>query len=78
MDPITFTHLVQDRTTDLQRTADQVRQERVLRLTPSARAVAVAGPVRPAVETAAHATGPATARPSPSKAGGCAPAEPAL
>ena len=33
MDPITVTHLVQDRTHDLQRIAEQVRQERSLRST---------------------------------------------
>ena len=36
MDPITFTNLVQDRTNDLQRIADQVRLERSLRATSTA------------------------------------------
>ena len=40
MDPITVTHLVQDRTQDLQRIADQVRQERSLRSTAHAEATA--------------------------------------
>lgn len=72
MDPITVTHLVQDRTQDLQRIADQVRQERKLRSTSTA---------------AAQATPPESARPAeqrrvpardPRRAGGCAPAEPAV
>lgn len=72
MDPITVTHLVQDRTQDLQRIADQVRQERKLRSTSTA---------------AAEATPPASARPTeprrvpapnPARAAGCAPAEPAV
>jgi len=78
MDPITVSHLVQDRTMELQRTADQVRQERALRSTPSAGAVVGVRPTRPAAEAAAHPTGPARVRPSPAKAGGCAPAEPAV
>jgi hypothetical protein len=80
MDHITVTQLVQDRTTDLRRTADQVRQERVLRSTPSAEVVpvAVVPPTRPPASAAAHATGPALAPSSPAKAGGCAPPEPAL
>ena len=66
MDPITVTHLVQDRTQDLQRIADQVRQERALRSSPPS-------------EPAASATRPAASRRSTSpEAGGCAPAEPAL
>ena len=76
MDPITVTQLVHDRTLDLQRTADQLRQERALRSTAAAQAVA--GPTRSAAGAAAHPAGPAKARPSPTKAGGCAPAEPAL
>ena len=40
MDPITVTRLVQDRTQDLQRIADQVRQERALRSTAAAAAEA--------------------------------------
>jgi hypothetical protein len=73
MDPITVTHLVQDRTQDLQRIADQVRQERSLRATRTA--------------AAAETTPPASARPAeprrvpapnPARAAGCAPAEPAV
>ena len=66
MDPITVTHLVQDRTEDLQRTADQVRRERTLRSTVAA--VVAATPTR--------ATD-ARRSPAPSRANGCAPAEPA-
>jgi hypothetical protein len=40
MDPITVTNLVQDRTHELRRTAEQLRQERALRTTRSADAVA--------------------------------------
>jgi hypothetical protein len=69
MDPITVTHLVQDRTQDLQRIADQVRQERSLRSTPPAEVTA--SPARTA--EARGATPPA-----PTKTGGCVPAEPAL
>jgi hypothetical protein len=69
MDPISVTHLVQDRTQELQRVADQVRQERALSSTQPAEAVASSTP-------------PAEARrspvSSPTKAGGCAPAEPAV
>jgi len=78
MDPITVTHLVQDRTIELQRTADQVRQERALRSTSSADAIAIARALRPAAEAASHPTGPAKAQPSSARAGGCAPAEPAI
>ena len=65
MDPITVTKLVSDRTQDLQRTADQVRQERALRTTRTADAVN-------------PSTRPAEVRGSPAKAGRCAPAEPAV
>ena len=77
MDPITVTHLVQDRTIELQRTADQVRQERALRSTSSADPVAVARDLQPAAQAASHPIGPAKSQPSSAKAGGCAPAEPA-
>ena len=71
MDPITVSHLVQDRTQDLQRIADQVRQERSLR-----------SDDRPAASTAGH---PSPDPPKPvaapaasgRRSGGCAPAEPA-
>ncbi len=65
MDPITVTKLVSDRTDDLQRIADQVRQERALRSTTTSRAVAP--PARPA-----------ESRRSPASARDCAPAEPAV
>jgi hypothetical protein len=73
MDPITTTHLVQDRTEDLQRIADQVRQERSMRSTPPAAAVAeaTASPARP-IEA------PRSAAATRTNAGGCAPAEPAV
>jgi hypothetical protein len=72
MDPITVTQLVHDRTFDLQRTADGLRQERVLR----------PGPVQTGSSIAESGSSPA-ARPaelrrSPAKAGGCSPAEPAV
>lgn len=67
MDQITVARLVQDRTQDLQRTADQVRQERSLRST-----------ARAAAATSASAR-PAEARPqAAARLGGCAPAEPAV
>ena len=67
MDPITVTNLVQDRTQDLQRIADQVRQERALRSTPQTES------------TASHVRPTESRRsPAPGKAGGCAPAEPAV
>jgi hypothetical protein len=69
MDPITVTHLVQDRTQDLQRIADQVRQERALRSTPPA--AAPSSPTRPAEARRSPA-------PTSTKAGACVPAEPAL
>ncbi|HUP55120.1 MAG TPA: hypothetical protein VM408_06415 [Methylomirabilota bacterium] len=77
MDPITVTHLVQDRTNDLQRTADQVRQERALRSTAAAAAEpaaeptssAPAGPIEPRL-----ASVPASAR---ADVAGCDLAEPA-
>ena len=71
MDPITVTHLVQDRTNDLQRIADQVRQERSLRATPPAGADAALA--RPAEVRRAPARASV-----PAKAGGCSPAEPAV
>ena len=72
MDPITVTHLVQDRTQDLQRIADQIRQERSLRSTSTA--------------TEAEATPPTPVRAieprrelasAPANAAGCDLAEPA-
>lgn len=72
MDPITATHLVQDRTQDLQRIADQVRQERLLRST-SARAAAEAAAPAP-VRAAEPRLAPA---PAPANAAGCDLAEPA-
>jgi hypothetical protein len=62
MDPISVTNRVQERTLDLQRTADQVHQERELRSTPAA-------------ESVTSNTRPAEARPSPAKAGGCSTVE---
>jgi hypothetical protein len=61
MDPITATHLVQDRTQDLQRIADQVRQERSLR-SKSTAAAAASPPalVRAAERRRAPAAAPAT------------------
>lgn len=66
MDPITVSQLVHDRTVDLQRTADALRQERALRRAPSAETAAP--PSARAVEV----------RRSPTKADGCSPAEPAV
>jgi hypothetical protein len=67
MDPITVTHLVQDRTQDLQRIADQVRQERSLRSTPQTEA------------TASHVRPTESRRsPAPGTSGACAPVEPAV
>jgi hypothetical protein len=71
MDPITVTHVVQDRTQDLQQIADQVRQERSLRSTPPVEADAALA--RPA--EARRAPAPASA---PTEARGCVPAEPAV
>ena len=67
MDPITVSQLVHDRTLDLKRTADGLRQERALR--PPLAAESGASPA---------ATGPAEFRRSTAKAGGCSPAEPAV
>ena len=66
MDPITVTHLVQDRTQDLQRIAEQVRQERSLRSTPQPEATA--SDIRPTEPRRSPASG---------KSGACAPVEPA-
>jgi hypothetical protein len=74
MDPITATRLVEDRTQDLRRLADQVRQERSLR-SPSTVAAAEATPPAPAQITEARRA-PAAA-PAPANAGGCDLAEPA-
>ena len=67
MDPITTASLIHDRTQELQRTADQLRQGRALRSTSPA-------------ETSAPPDAPTEAGRSPalSKAGTCAPAEPAI
>jgi len=63
MDPLNVDR-VHERTLELQRTADQVHQERDLRSAPTAQpVVAHARAVEP--------------RPSPAKVGGCVPAEPA-
>jgi hypothetical protein len=68
MDPISTSHLVQDRTAALQQTADQIRQERALRSAPSTTtAEAAAVPVSRAR--------PANPTRSTSKATDCAPAE---
>jgi hypothetical protein len=69
MDPITTSHLVQDRTAALQRIADQVRQERALRSTPTPTASVAA-----VAMTVARAR-PADPQPAPSKATDCATAE---
>ena len=70
MDPISTTHLVQDRTAALQRTADELRLERRLRSTPVAPTPAVSTP------STARAR-PADTRRAPAKSRDCAPAEPA-
>ena len=85
MDRISVSHLVQDRTDELRRTADQVRQERSLRakLAAAAAAVPSAQPVRPAeavprvepVGVQAVGVQAAEARPSPATAAGCTSAE---
>ncbi len=87
MDPITASHLVKDRTQDLQRIAEQVRQERALR--PTSAAALEASPSSSAVATS---TAPAEAAPqtmnrlaeaprassaTPATAAGCDLAEPA-
>ena len=63
MDPLNV-HRVHERTLELQRTADQVRQERDLRSTTTTERVEI------------HAR-PVEARRSSATVGGCAPAEPA-
>ena len=63
MDPLNVNR-VRERTLELQRTADQVHQERDLRSTTAAEPVAI------------H-TRPVEARPSSAKVGGGVPAEPA-
>ena len=75
MDRISVSHLVQDRTDELRRTADQVRQERSLRakLAAAAAAVPSAQPVRPG--EAVPGVQAAEARPSPATAAGCTSAE---
>lgn len=65
MDPLNVNR-VHERTLELQRTADQVHQERDLRSTPTAQPVTA--------DARARAVEP---RPSPAKVGNCAPAEPA-
>jgi hypothetical protein len=78
MDPISISHLVQDRTDELQRTADQVRRESSLRSKLGAAAVPSAQPARPveAVGRVAPASvQPTEARPSPGKAAGCTSAQ---
>ena len=78
MDPITVTHLVQDRTDELQRTADQLRRERALRPTRTVAAVAStaprgAAPASPALRPERRPD----ARPMPATTDGCTPARPA-
>ena len=63
MDPLNLDR-VHERTLELQRTADQVHQERDLRSTPTTETV-----ISPARRV--------EPRPSPAKVGGCVPAEPA-
>ena len=72
MDPITVTHLVQDRTQDLQQIAEQVRQERSLRATAAAEATP------PAAARPAEARRSPAPRSAPTTACGRAPAERAL
>ena len=73
MDPIAVTQLVRDRTVDLQRTADGLRQERALR---PARAPALTEASK-AESGSPPAAQPIDVRRSPGMAGGCSPAEPA-
>ena len=73
MDPITVTRLVQDRTNDLQRIADQVRQERSLR----SRSTAVAEATSPAPARLTDVRRAPAAAPDPANAAGCDLAEPA-
>jgi hypothetical protein len=65
MDPITTANQVHERLLDLQKTADDIHQERAFRSTPTVGAIA-APPPRPAE---AH---------RPATAGTCSPAEPAI
>ena len=74
MDPITSTHLVQDRTAALQRTADQVRQERALHSTPSATPPAAVDSVAVTV-TQTRVADPPPAPAASAKATDCAAAE---
>lgn len=66
MDPITTANQVHERMLDLQKTADDIHQERALSSTPTRE-----GPAAPT-------TRPAEVRRSPAKAGNCSPAEPAV
>lgn len=62
MDPFTIRHLAHERILDLQRTAEQIRQERELQLTQPA-------------ETRTAPTRQTELRRAPEKAGRCTPAE---
>jgi hypothetical protein len=66
MDPITTANQVHERMLDLQKTANDIHQERALRSSPTVEAQAA--PTPRAVE----------ARRSTAKAGNCSPAEPAI
>lgn len=65
MDPITTANQVHERLLDLQKTADDIHQERALRSSPTVEALVAPTPR------------PAEARRSPAKAGNCSPAGPA-
>ena len=78
MDPISTTHLVQDRTAALQRTADELRLERRLRSTPAVSTPSVSTPSTAEVVALSTARArPADSRRAPAKSRDCAPAEPA-
>lgn len=66
MDSITTANQVHERMLDLQKTADDIHQERALRSTPTLEPLAAPIPR------------PAEVLRSPAKAGNCAPAEPAI
>ena len=72
MDPFTIASLIHDRTEELQRAADRIRQERTLR------SYAIV-PVAVVEATAAGASArPDEPQRSPAMAGSCSPAEPAI
>ena len=77
MDPITTASLIHDRTLELQRTADQVRQERILRSKAKDMAVPDVG-AEAAQARPAELMGPTVRQPASAKVGTCSPAEPAI